>query len=103
MKPPKAGRNKTYWNYRVIKMPDPILKGMEQTYSWGIYEVYYTDDKPTSWSAEPMHAIGETFNELLEDFHNMQRGILAAPLELKGKKLVETKRFSLPNTHKRKC
>lgn len=81
------------WNYRVIKMADKKLKGMPQTYSWGIYEVYYTNDKPTSRSEEPMHPIGESWNELIENYHYMFQAFVKPTLELKVGKLIEIGRF----------
>jgi hypothetical protein len=81
------------WNYRVIKMPDKKLKGLPQTYSWGIYEVYYTNDKPTSWSADPIYPIGESWNELMDDYHIMFQAFTKPTLELKGDKLIESGRF----------
>ena len=88
MKPRNTG-----WNYRVIKMADKKLKGLPQTYSWGIYEVYYTDDKPTSWSEDPCHAIGESWNELEEDYNLMFEAFKKKTLELVKGKLVERKLF----------
>jgi hypothetical protein len=78
-------KNTGGWNYRVIKMADPKLKGCPQT--------YYTDNKPTSWSADPQYPIGESWNELYEDYHCMFHAFSQRPLELKGDKLVEGKLF----------
>lgn len=93
MKKQAKKENNNGWNYRVIKMPDKKLKNLPQSYSFGIYEVYYTNDKPTSWSAEPMWPIGETFNDLVEDFGHMQNAFSAKCLELKDGILVEGNRF----------
>lgn len=82
---------KTTWNYRVIKMPDFPLVGKKQTYSFGIYEVYYTKDKPHSWSEEPMHPGGESYFSLIKDFSHMQNAFSGKVLELKNGKLIECK------------
>ena len=74
-------------------MADKKLKNLPQSYSYGIYEVYYTNDKPTSWSSEPMHAIGETWNELHEDYHRMFEAFCKKPLILENGKLKEGKMF----------
>ncbi len=84
---------KSYWNYRVIKMADKKLKNLSQTYSWGIYEVYYTNDLPTSWSKDPMYPIGESWNELIEDYQYMFQAFTKSTLELKNGKLIEIGRF----------
>lgn len=76
------------WNYRVIKIKDKKLKNIPQTYSWGIYEVYYTDNIPTSWSENPMHPIGESWNELYKDYSCFHRAFQEKTLELKDGKLV---------------
>ncbi len=93
MKPTTLIRIGNGWNYRVIKMPDKKLKGCPQTYSWGIYEVYYTDNKPTSWTENPSYPIGESFNELDEDYRNLFQAFTRPTLELKKGKLVEIGRF----------
>ena len=88
-------KNKTTWNYRVIKMPDQMkFKSDTQTYSWGIYSVYYTKDKPTSWSENPMFAIGENWNELCEDYHRMFQAFTQPTLEVRGNKLVDIGTFN---------
>ncbi len=86
-------KKESYWNYRVIKMADKKLKGLPQSYSYGIYEVYYDKGEATSWSKDPMWAIGETWKELLEDYHLMFKAFTHSTLELKGNKLVEIGRF----------
>ena len=83
----------SYWNYRIIKMADPKLKGLPRSYSYGIYEVYYKNGKPYAWSKDPMHAIGETWNELWADYRRMKECFVKPTLALKGKKLVEIGRF----------
>jgi hypothetical protein len=80
---------KSYWNHRVIKMADLKLKGLPQTYSWGIYEVFYENDKPTSWTSEPIHPIGGSWNELFESWNCMFEAFKKKTLEVKGDKLVE--------------
>ena len=53
------------WNYRVMKHEN---KGQEW---YGIHEVYYTNRKPTSLSADAMHPSGETEAELHADIQLM--------------------------------
>lgn len=87
-------KKKSYWNYRIIKTPDKKLKGLPQTYSYGIYDIYYEDGVPTSWGAEPQHPIGETYMELCEDLSNMQTALSDKVLVLEKGKLVEGSRFN---------
>lgn len=43
-----------YWNYRVIKTPCVGIDG-ESTWLYAIHEVYYDEDeKPGSWTMNPM-------------------------------------------------
>jgi hypothetical protein len=51
---------KNYWNYRVMV----IKVGKEKIY--GMYEVYYKNDKPESYSAEPVRL------ETLEDIKQIK-------------------------------
>lgn len=92
---PKEEVKKSYWNYRVVKEADKKLKGLPQSYSYTIRDVYYENGKPTSWGTEPQYAVGETFDDLFVDLHNMQNAMSAKVLEIKDGKLVETKRFGL--------
>lgn len=85
--------SKTTWNYRVIKMKDTKLKGLAQTYSWGIYEVYYEGNKPTSWSENPRWPMGDSWHELMADYNFMFKAFVERPLELKNGKLVTIGRF----------
>ncbi len=82
-------KSKTHWNYRVIKTADKKLKGLSQSWSWGIYEVYYTRDKPTSWSKDPMYPVGESWNELVKDYNIMFQAFMKPTLELRKGKLIE--------------
>ena len=84
---------KETWNYRIIKMADKKLKGLPQSFSWGIYEVYYKNDVPHSWSENPMHAIGDSWNELMEDYNIMFHAFTKPTLILKEGKLLEIGRF----------
>lgn len=84
---------KNYWNHRVIKRADQKLKNIPQSYSYGIYEVYYTDDKPHSWTENPVHPIGESWNELFEDWKGMFEAFKKPTLELKDGVLVKGKLF----------
>lgn len=85
----KDKKKGNYWEYRVIKTADTKLKGRPQTYSWGIYEVYYTNGKITSWSKDPIYPIGESCNDLYEDYHLMFRAFTKRTLEEKDETLIE--------------
>lgn len=91
MKNKKQKKSGWDWNYRIIKITDTKLKGLPQTYSYGIYEVYYKNNKPIAWSKDPMHPIGETFMGLWESHHLMQQAFLSKVLELKNNKLIVKK------------
>lgn len=62
---------------------------------FNIYEVYYTNDKPTSWSAVPMLPYGENPSELLEDLVLMTKAYQLPVLEIwpkergTGERMVE--------------
>ncbi len=78
------------WNYRVIKIANTPLKGLPQTYSYGIYDVYYSKTGiPHSWGMNPQHPIGETWNELYADYNLMHDAFKKPTLELKDDKLKE--------------
>ena len=81
------------WNYRVIKVADKKLKGLPQTYSFGIYEVYYKDNIAHSWSAEPQYPIGESWIELYQDYHRMVEAFTKKVMYIKDGKLKEGRTF----------
>jgi hypothetical protein len=81
-------KNNGGWNYRVIKVKDPKIKGFDDSYSYGIYEVYYTNRKPTSWSENPIYPIGESRFELEEDYNRMRLAFTYPVLEVIDNKLV---------------
>lgn len=70
-------------------MPDPQIGNFPRTYSFGVYDVYYEDGRPTSWGADPQHPIGETYDELERDFSNFGIAFGKPILELVDEKLVE--------------
>lgn len=51
----------TYWNYRVVQTVD---HGEEL---WGIYEVHYSDDRPTARTVNPITFISEVGPEGVAD------------------------------------
>lgn len=56
-----------HWNYRVMRYTDGHG---DETY--GIYAVYYDQQGDiTGYSATPSFPIGDTLEELREDFNNM--------------------------------
>lgn len=83
----------THWNYRVIKAADKKIPKLPQTYYYGIHEVYYTDNKPTSWTEKSVYPFGDTFSELLADYHIMLGAFELPVLQLKGGKLKEIGMF----------
>ena len=54
-----------YWNYRLIKKNGYI----------GIYEVYYSKDKPHSCTEERLAPMGETLKEIKEDLKSMSKAL----------------------------
>jgi len=81
------------WNYRIIKMLEKKIGDLPQTYFYGIYEVYYTDDVPTSYSENPVYAGGESWKELEEDYRMMYEAFSKPTLIIENGKLVEIGRF----------
>ena len=62
------------WNYRVVKQK--IVTGGEETWSWGIREVYYdAQGKPTSCTAREVEPWGESFEELRRDMEMFNRAL----------------------------
>lgn len=62
-------RNKGGWNYRVVAEKEKVGK----EYYYSIRDVYYTDDKPTSWGADPQWPLGDSAGELYSDLELMVR------------------------------
>jgi len=61
---------KTWWNYRVIK------RGEGEDTFYGIYEAYYNseiEEKPWTMTENPIHALGDTPEELKKDLELMLR------------------------------
>lgn len=81
------------WNYRVIKMLDKKVGNLPQEYFYGIYEVYYTDDVPTSWSENPQYASGTSWKELEKNHWAMYGALSESVLLLENDKLIEIGRF----------
>lgn len=73
------------WNYRIIVTRE------KHELVFNIHEVYYTDDKPTSWSENPIYAQGSTKAGLMDDLHMMQYALHRPVLEIVKNKLVERK------------
>lgn len=86
-------KNKGGWNYRVVKEADPIIKGLEQTYSYSIRDVYYKNNNPVGWGAEPQHPIGEGWNDVFTDWNTMFDAFRQPTLEIQGDKLVDIGMF----------
>tara|TARA_R110002096_G_scaffold359594_1_gene552501 strand:- start:1449 stop:1727 length:279 start_codon:yes stop_codon:yes gene_type:complete len=55
----------SHWNFRVIRKETDHSSGKYVTF--GIYEVYYTEGKPTACTMEMMSPHGETLDELKQD------------------------------------
>jgi hypothetical protein len=53
------------WNYRVVK------RNMDGDILYGIYEVYYDGDRPVYITTNPIHAHGDTKEELKSDVVRM--------------------------------
>lgn len=60
------------WNHRVMKRVCKSAGGHQETL-YGIYEVYYKDDKPWLYSSDPVSPIGNTIEELRESLAHMLR------------------------------
>lgn len=68
------------WNYRIIKEDD----------SYSVCEVYYSRNKPHSWS-EPITIAGESTDEILEQLEMIVKDINSKVLVVKNNKLVASK------------
>ncbi len=69
------------WSYRVCKDKNQL-----GTF-YSIREVYfYADMKIHSWVAEPCFPIGETYQDLKEDFEHMQRAFKEPVFEIPEEK-----------------
>lgn len=90
----KKSNKKGGWDYRIIRKTNRKLKGCPQSYSYGIYEVYYNDKGiPHGWSSEPMQPLGETCSGLYKDYNAMLDAFTQKVFYLEGGKLVETNFF----------
>ena len=56
----------SHWNFRVIRKEIDYPNGTKYV-TFGIYEVYYTEGKPTACTMEMMSPHGETLDELKQD------------------------------------
>jgi hypothetical protein len=78
------------WNYRVIKGKDRKLKGLPQSYFYGIFEVYYGEDRvPHSCTTEPIALVGETLEELKKDYEMVSEAFKQPVLEMEYFKKLE--------------
>lgn len=93
MKKKKYEKNNNGWNYRLVKEADPKLKGLKQTYSYSIRDVYYTKGKPTSWGATPQYIVGESWNEALADWNRFFDAFTQPTLEIKDNNLIDIGMF----------
>ena len=59
---------KEYCNYRVV-----VEKEVNGEDYYSVREVYYEDDKPTSWTAAHQYPGGETLEELVDDIELMRK------------------------------
>ena len=55
----------SHWNFRVIRK-ESDFKGNKYV-TFGIYEVYYTEGKPTACTMDAMTPHGETLDDLKQD------------------------------------
>lgn len=84
-------KNKGGWNYRVVREKDRKLKGCPQTYSWSIRDVYYKNNKPYAWGAEPQYPVGETWEEVRMDLLLMMEAFTKPPLKIIKREIIEMK------------
>lgn len=78
-----------YWNYRVIRTSFNIGES-SPFFEYHIHEVYYDgNDKPTSWTKDPIGPSGDTLEGLEWDVKSLQEAFTKPVLEIQGNKLVE--------------
>ncbi len=80
---------KTYWNYRIVADFNNVEQEVLRQWSFTIRDVYYTDDKPTSWGSEPQYPTGEDSQGVINDLEYMSKAIYLPLLIEVGDKLVE--------------
>lgn len=61
---------KHHWNYRVIRSGND-----EDSFEYKIHSVHYENDKPSSWSSEPMYAFGASVDDLKADLEAMLKAL----------------------------
>lgn len=61
------------WNYRIVRTTHQV--GDDEHEEYTIREVYYEDGKIVSWTANPCHPSGETWQECGNDHAIMGRAI----------------------------
>jgi hypothetical protein len=79
----------SYWNYRVVASFHNSDKEILRGWSFTIRDVYYKNDKPTSWGAEPQYPCGENTRELISDLELMNKAYLKPLLIEVEEELVE--------------
>jgi hypothetical protein len=67
---------KRYWNYRVVAAFNNSDKEALRGWSFTIRDVYYTNDKPTSWGSEPQYPTGEDSQGVIDDLEHMGKAYL---------------------------
>lgn len=86
------------WNYRIVR--DVQIVGGTEHESFTIREVYYDDQgNPNSWSLEPSHPYGETWQEVCDDHAIMGRACGQPVIDVSTGKAVVV---SLRELHERR-
>jgi hypothetical protein len=87
---------KSYWNYRVVADFNNVEQEALRQWSFTIRDVYYTDEKPTSWGAKPQYPTGEDTESLISDLEYMNKAYLQPLLiEVEGKLVEYPKKTSI--------
>lgn len=83
---------KTHWNYRVvITREKSLLNPDDWSYHFTIRDVYYENDVPKSWGADPQYPSGEDRHELMKDLQLMMEAVQKRPLTAFDDELKELK------------
>lgn len=67
------------WNYRIIKHKD----------IYAVHEVFYTKDKPHTWTENPINLADESYSGLESSFMYMRDAFDKPILTIKDGKLIE--------------